>query len=580
MPEELESPFAHLLGTNYVPTDSETRQILNLLSQSLSELCRLDTEIDRLRAIIYDLLEQRHKTRKFVNDHRALLSPARRLPSEIVGEIFVHCLPTTRNAVKSTREAPLLLGRICSAWRNISLLTPRLWSSMHLVIPVHSDPSKIDTIIQLRCEALKEWLGRSGTLPLSVSLTTSDSYYPHSSPGATPLMATLIQFSRRWNSIDLCLPYDLLESFDILTKDDVPCLEIIKISMCNWTNVSWHFPILGTAPRLHRVSFVFFQGNPLNLPLSWARLAELSLETVHNARSPNFSDALAMLKQCCNLQSFTLGIFSALSGGSSPPSEPVELLALHTLRLRSSLKNSDELTVIFDHLFTPSLVELEVTSIIHSAISHSALRSHVPFMSLLTRSSCSLERLTLSEYPISSEALIECLHLVPTLTTLFLTDCSWGVSDEVPETFLNDELLRLLTATNSESAHCLVPLLKSVKLLQCTAISDEVLIDFIESRWRRPLAVDMKADIPRTTSAEVSRDLSGIEASRLTNVQVGFTRAAVVDISPRVQTLREEGLDIDVYCPFPDRYGDGMSSLLTVVPRLKKEEVNMTWRLW
>jgi hypothetical protein len=65
------------------------------------------------------------------------------------------------------------------------------------------------------------------------------------------LMETLIQFSRRWNSIDLCLPYDLLESFDILTKDDVPCLEVIKINMCNWDNVPWHFPILGAACRLH-----------------------------------------------------------------------------------------------------------------------------------------------------------------------------------------------------------------------------------------------------------------------------------------------------------------------------------------
>ena len=571
MPEDLDS-FARLLGTNYVPTNSETRQILNFLSHRLSELSRLDTEIDRLQAIIDDLYEQRDKARKFVDDHRALLSPARRLPPEIVGEIFVHCLPTTHNAVKSTTEAPLLLGRICSAWRNISLLTPRLWSSIHLVIPIHHDASKFNSIIQLRCKALKEWLGRSGTLPLSISLTTSNNgYCAHLSSAATPLMETLIQFSHRWNSIDLRVPYGLLQSFNVLTKDDVPCLEVIKIDDINWDRTQyftqWHFSILDAAPRLHRVSFVLSQRDPRNLPLPWARLTELSLETYRSASSLNSSEALAMVKQCPNLQSCALGIYSSLPEGFMPPSELVTLPALHTLRLRTFPENSDDLTVIFDHIFTPSLVDLAVTAYTIQGFIWPSV-PHVPFKSLLTHSSCPLERLTLSQNPISSEALIECLHLIPTLTTLFVTDCSWAAGSEaplpnrVPETsaILSDELLRLLTATNSESADCLVPLLKSVKLSQCTAISDEVLIDFIESRWRRSLAVDMKAGVPRTTSAEVSQDPSGIETSRLTSVEVGFSRVMVVDILPRVRALREEGLNIVVDYRLPDIYVDDSDS--------------------
>ena len=547
--EQLDSPFAHLLGTNYIPTNSETRQILNFLSQPLSELSRLETEIDRHQAIIDDLNEQRDKAKKIVDAHRALLSPARRLPPEIVQEIFVRCLPTTHNPAKSTTVAPLLLGRICSAWRNISLSTPRLWSSIHLVVPTHNDISKIIAIIQLRCEALKEWLGRSGTLPLSISLTITDNPHPRDVSTAS-MIESLIQFSHRWNIIDLRVPYGLLEPLNDLTKDDVPCLEAIKIDdIFNWDGSElpqWHFSIIGTAPRLHRVSFVHFQGVPHNLPLPWARLTELSLETNQTASSLNHNEALVTLKQCPNLQRCTLCIYPSLPGGFIPPSEPIKLPALHTFRIHAYQENSDDLTVVFDHLFTPSLVKLAViASISDDFISSPA--QHVPFRSLLTRSSCPLESLTLSQNPISPKALIECLYLVPALTTLFVTDCkvTWPPDDEDPETLppiLSDELLRLLTPTNPESSDCLVPNLKSVNLAQCTAISDEVLMEFIQSRWRRSLAVNMEAGV----SSQGSRCPSGIEASRLTSIKVGFERVMVVDILPRVQALSKEGLDIIV----------------------------------
>ncbi|KAJ7646476.1 hypothetical protein FB45DRAFT_712843, partial [Roridomyces roridus] len=50
-----------------------------------------------------------------VDSHTALVSYPRRLPVDIVREIFVACLPAHRNAVMSAQEAPLLLSRICSA---------------------------------------------------------------------------------------------------------------------------------------------------------------------------------------------------------------------------------------------------------------------------------------------------------------------------------------------------------------------------------------------------------------------------------------------------------------------------------
>jgi hypothetical protein len=47
-------------------------------------------------------------------------------------ELFLASLLKHQNPVTSTKEAPLILGRICSAWRTLTLLTPVIWASLHL----------------------------------------------------------------------------------------------------------------------------------------------------------------------------------------------------------------------------------------------------------------------------------------------------------------------------------------------------------------------------------------------------------------------------------------------------------------
>ncbi|KAJ7629863.1 hypothetical protein B0H17DRAFT_867535, partial [Mycena rosella] len=115
-----------------------------------------------LEALIRDLSDQREKTLAYIDAHQALISPARRLPRDIVQEIFLACLPSHRNVVMSATEAPLILARIFSAWRTIALSTPALWASLHLPLEYIFDHS-------LHVPVTK-WLGRSGRCPLSLSI--------------------------------------------------------------------------------------------------------------------------------------------------------------------------------------------------------------------------------------------------------------------------------------------------------------------------------------------------------------------------------------------------------------------------
>ncbi|KAJ7857884.1 hypothetical protein B0H13DRAFT_1155056 [Mycena leptocephala] len=89
------SPFAPQLGTNYCPTDEEVLEIQSLLVQPTLRLKRLDDEIADLQKAIDKLAEERESLGTYVAAHRALISPVRRLPSDIVQEIFIACLPAT-----------------------------------------------------------------------------------------------------------------------------------------------------------------------------------------------------------------------------------------------------------------------------------------------------------------------------------------------------------------------------------------------------------------------------------------------------------------------------------------------------
>ncbi|KAJ7682366.1 hypothetical protein DFH06DRAFT_972553 [Mycena polygramma] len=111
----MESPFLNRLNTNYVPSDEEIESIRTDLALRGQELARINERIRELSA-------QRDQLQTYMESHKALISHPRRLPSDIVREIFTACLPWP--AVMDAQEAPLLLCQICSAWRIIALSTP------------------------------------------------------------------------------------------------------------------------------------------------------------------------------------------------------------------------------------------------------------------------------------------------------------------------------------------------------------------------------------------------------------------------------------------------------------------------
>ncbi|KAJ7797341.1 hypothetical protein B0H14DRAFT_3548551, partial [Mycena olivaceomarginata] len=92
------------------------------------------------------------------NQLDSIVYPVLTLPPEMTSEIFIHCLPSEPEIVFPD-DAPLLLTRVCRAWRQIAISTPALWATFVA--------EETDSIPRL-AEIAKTWLKRAQKHPLSV----------------------------------------------------------------------------------------------------------------------------------------------------------------------------------------------------------------------------------------------------------------------------------------------------------------------------------------------------------------------------------------------------------------------------
>ncbi|KAJ6478810.1 hypothetical protein C8R47DRAFT_1322937 [Mycena vitilis] len=340
-------PFTMRLRTNYCPTDDEHLEIQGLLVEPTIRLKRLDDEIADLQKAMDKLAEERDSLGAFVAAHKALISPARRLPLDIIQEIFVACLqPTHRSdCVMSASEAPVPLGRICSTWRAISLSTPRLWARIHITepqfYPGYSDPASNEhnKTVQ-RLEITKTWLDRSGDCPLSISLESARDVHGIASRGKWFIEA-LIPTAARWREIDFTTAsFTVLEALSHL-QVDAPLLTTIAFRHHfqpsppegEWSSLG----ILGGA-QIRSLSLPTTLLIPEGLSLRWRELTTLKIGGP--AWGTNYGLAvgtiLHTISQCPRLRCCKLAVNEPdFMGFGSIFNHPViELPFLHTFELR------------------------------------------------------------------------------------------------------------------------------------------------------------------------------------------------------------------------------------------------------
>ncbi|KAJ7590477.1 hypothetical protein C8J56DRAFT_748986, partial [Mycena floridula] len=122
------------LGSNKPPSQLEESQFRELLTESAGSLKDLDERIATMRRDLEVLVFQRASKRREVEEYRSVLHPIRRLPKEILCEIFVSCVNEDLDDDGYNRANSLtasstiwILPRVSADWRSITLSFPRMW---------------------------------------------------------------------------------------------------------------------------------------------------------------------------------------------------------------------------------------------------------------------------------------------------------------------------------------------------------------------------------------------------------------------------------------------------------------------
>ncbi|KAJ6592373.1 hypothetical protein B0H19DRAFT_975327, partial [Mycena capillaripes] len=187
----------HLLATNDCPTDSEITAIRAIFGECQTRMDALNDRIDILKATMDRLVAERDDMAERVQLYKNILAPVRRMPSELVCEIFGWTLPRTTAFTEDTLEQPPVpqlswyLGHVSRSWRNISLAYPLLWSTI-TVFHSYRHPQATSRLPIIQTQLL-----RSANAPLTVDFR----WWEDKIPEATSLLSALLTHSNRWESL-------------------------------------------------------------------------------------------------------------------------------------------------------------------------------------------------------------------------------------------------------------------------------------------------------------------------------------------------------------------------------------------
>ncbi len=116
---------------------SETELCSSTIIDLQKKISEYDAEVSRLNTALEKLKAGRQSLARCSKKFKSLLSPIRRLPRDVLGEIFDFiCTSVSHDAFLSRDDLPLVsttpfyLSSVCAYWRDVCMSSPMLWTSV------------------------------------------------------------------------------------------------------------------------------------------------------------------------------------------------------------------------------------------------------------------------------------------------------------------------------------------------------------------------------------------------------------------------------------------------------------------
>ncbi|KAG1727809.1 hypothetical protein EDB19DRAFT_1748873 [Suillus lakei] len=390
---DLETPYSRFPNTDQSAMregqsiSAITTERQQQLDSVLHEISGLEAIMDMIKCLHQKLVEKQTKITQSMILHKGVVSALWRLPTEVLSQIFYHCLPEFGHlSPPSGLKAPMLLTGICRRWREVAVNMSSLWCGLFVRVDGRD--------WQRAASCCDSWLKQSRGRPLSLRLQC------RANDDSTKLQILLQPYINHITSLFIQFPSasDAPQSEHLLK--DLPALRQLTIAAADEIAIARSISRLPNTLRGLRVLGTVFDVEHLFPPSPvWAHLTDVEIAI----RGP----FLLLLQLCPNLASLTVHsafLPPSLLFGGMGALEPFTHTKLQSLRIPQVI-DRNELSGVFEALSLPNLRVLEVCDV--------GAWPHNEFKAFLARSNCPLRHLILTT---TDEQRAEYMALIPSLT--------------------------------------------------------------------------------------------------------------------------------------------------------------------
>ncbi|KAJ7036588.1 hypothetical protein C8F04DRAFT_1094966 [Mycena alexandri] len=409
------------------------------------------------------------------------MAPVRRLPPEILIQVFLLFTPATRELNSKDYRGEihrlihhdlLQLAQVCAYWRALAFGTPTFWRVLDLDMMFWSHK-----MLPLAETALE----RSASSSIQVRIGAPDEVVVDRT-----LLELIAQHSVRWQVALFYMDFKYFTSLAPI-RGNLPLLECAHIAGNLDPDSPELLDLAAAAARLFsdapRLTDVTYSGPAKGLEhLPWKQLKRFEYLDLNCS---DLSDALSAL------QYFPPGMQFELRRIRFYPWSPVQALLpppiesdLTDFTVEFAFYAAGGMTEILQRLTLPCLSFLELALLRHK--DPPIAWDHITFLRFCARSDCgkTLTTLYLLHVAIATDELLECLAELKALAALVVADhpvVPFRRAD--PVWLVKDTLFRRLTerAQNTQR-HLLVPKLAIFGCLSILRFDEAVYLDFVRSR--------------------------------------------------------------------------------------------------
>ncbi|KAJ7138195.1 hypothetical protein C8R44DRAFT_341636 [Mycena epipterygia] len=427
-----------LLTSNEVPLASDESIVKSVISTARARLALVEREIAQLRDRMKSLKEERTS----LSRHIGIVSPLRRMPPEVLGEIFSWTLPSVgelRQTNFGIADSPWVLTYVSSHWRAVALSLPSLWSLFVVEFPEKIRPLPM----------VKAHIQRAHSLKIH--------FYGEQASDPRPqieLFRCLAEHSARWQELSIGLTSDLFPLLTGLNR---------LTSLCR-LSIEWNDPdsqaevesvdCFQSAPSLVDVA-IYNQYRYVPTLLPAHQLTRYDIDgpwEMHRGiltLAPNLVQAR---------------IYVNFNEGDWPESDEI----IHLPRLQRLFVSHDD---ILECLRAPVLQE-----IVFDVPEEADLDYPLPLDPFMSRSGCTLRKLSFRRLP-PTHAVVEVLQKYASVTELTIIHHL--------DTRAND-LISQLTFPNSTGRAAISPQLSKISFafaVDSYTVDYTRYLDMLKSRW-------------------------------------------------------------------------------------------------